>query len=147
MNNLLQRRIYPLMLPLLATLFLGACASTGNDPAVTQAEAEPEPACEFEPWDGDGMQIPMDGSSMEAWDCSLQRVETYSDPETFITLENAIKYLLMYDLKSYRDMNKLIERLDGLTGYEIIGKVGWRKPAPGKGMPEKDAADAKIPGA
>ena len=147
MNNSLQRRIYLLLLSLLAALLLGACASTANNQAVTQAETEPKPVCEFEPWDGDGMQIPMDGSSMEAWNCSLERVETYSDPDTFITLENAIEYLLVYDLKSYRDMNKLIERLDGLTGYEIIGKVGWRKPAPGKGMPEKGAADAKIPGA
>lgn len=145
MNTLLQRRTLSLMLSLLAVFFLTACASTSDEQTAVQAEPEAEPVYEIEPWEGDGMQIPMDGSSMEAWNRSLARVKAHSDEDTYTTLENAIKYLLMYDLKSYRDMNKLIERLDGLTGYEIIAKVGWRKPAPGKGMPEKDAADAKIP--
>ncbi len=145
MNTMLQTRIPLILASLLATLLLTACASTTGEQTVAQAEAQPEPVCEYEPWEGDGMQIPLDGSSMEAWNCSLERVKAYSDEDTFLTLENAIKYQLMYDLKSYRDMNKLIERHDGMTGYEIIGQVGWRKPAPGKGMPEKDAADAKIP--
>lgn len=145
MNTFLQRRIYMLLLSLLAALLLGACASTTNESTVARTETAPEPVCEYEPWDGDGMQIPLDGSSMETWNCSLERVKEFSDPDTYLTLENAIEYLLMYDLKAYRDMDKLIARLDGLTGYEIIGRVGWRKPAPGRGMPEKDAADAKIP--
>ena len=130
---------------LTTVLILGACATTSSEQVSAQAEAEPAPVVKIEPWEGDGMQIPLDGSSMEAWDKSLARAKAYSSEDNYITLENAIKYLLMYDLKSYRDMNKLIARLDGLTGYEIIAKVGWRKPAPGKGMPEKDAADAKIP--
>ena len=131
---------------LLATvLLLGACATSSREQATAQAETEAEPVVEIEPWDGDGMQIPLDGSSMEAWNKSLARVKAYSSEDNYITLENSIKYLLMYDLNSYRDMDKLIVRLDGMTGYEIIGKVGWRKPAPGKGMPEKGAADAKIP--
>lgn len=146
MNTLLQRRTLSLLLSALAALVLGACASTSSEKPAVKAEAEPEPVYEIEPWEGDGMTIPMDGSSMEAWNRSLARVKAHSKESTYTTLENAIEYLLMYDLKSYRDMNKLIERLDGLTGYEIIAKVGWRKPAPGKGMPEKGAADAKIPG-
>ena len=142
MNTAMASRITQLLLSLALVLFLGACTTTSEQ---TTAQAEPEPVVEIEPWEGDGMQIPMDGSSMEAWERSLARVKAYSSEPNYITLENAIKYLLMYDLKSYRDMNKLIARLDGLTGYEIIARVGWRKPAPGKGMPEKDAADAKIP--
>ncbi len=147
MNTVFSRRKQPFLLSLIAATLLGACASNGGEQQTAQATPEAEPACVIEPWEGDGMLIPMDGSSIEAWDCTLERVKAHSDADTYLTLENAIKYLLMYDLKSYRDMNKLIERMDGLTGYEIIGKVGWRKPAPGKGMPEKDAADAKIPGA
>ena len=144
MNTPMASRITQLLLSLALVSFLGACTTTAEQ-TTAQAEPEPEPVAEIEPWEGDGMQIPMDGSSMEAWERSLARVKAYSSEANYITLENSIKYLLMYDLKSYRDMNKLIARLDGLTGYEIIAKVGWRKPAPGKGMPEKDAADAKIP--
>ena len=137
-----------LLLSLALVLFLGACTTTGEQTAAVaeqEQEQEQETVAEIEPWEGDGMQIPLDGSSMEAWDRSLARVKAHSSEPNYITLENAIKYLLMYDLKSYRDMNTLIARLDGKTGYEIIALVGWRKPAPGKGMPEKDAADAKIP--
>ena len=140
----MNSRIMQLLLSLALVLFLGACTTTGEQTAAV-AEPEQETVAEIEPWEGDGMQIPMDGSSMEAWDRSLARVKAYSSEPNYTTLENAIKYLLMYDLKSYRDMNTLITRLDGKTGYEIIALVGWRKPAPGKGMPEKDAADAKIP--
>lgn len=131
-----------LFLSLLATLVLSACATTST--ATPEPVAEPEPVVEIEPWDGDGMEIPLDGSSMEAWNRSLARVEAHTDEKMFITLENAIDYLLVYDLASYKDMNKLIKRLDGQTGYEILGRVNWRKPAPGKGPAEKGAADAKI---
>ena len=41
-------------------------------------------------------------------------------------------------------MSRLIKNLDGLTGYEIIGKVRWRTPAPGKGPAEKGATDASL---
>lgn len=129
-------------LALLATLLLSACATT--TPETPEPVAEPEPVVEIEPWDGDGMEIPLDGSSMEAWNKSLARIEAHTDEDMFITLENAIDYLLVYDLASYKDMNKLIKRLDGQTGYEILGRVNWRKPAPGKGPAEKGAADAKI---
>lgn len=129
-------------LALLATMMLSACATTSTETA--KPVAEPEPVMEIEPWDGDGMEIPLDGSSMEAWDRSMARVEAYSDEKIFITLENAIDYLLVYDLASYKDKEKLIKRLDGLTGYQILQKINWRKPAPGKGPAEKGAADAKI---
>ena len=142
MNMYLHNKLM-IMLLLAASLFLGACATAPNEAA--EAPAEAAPVVEIEPWDGDGMQIPMDGSSMEAWDRSMARVKAHTSEPNYITFENSIKYLLMYDLKSYRDMNKLIVRLDGQTPYEIISKVGWRKPAPGMGPAEKGSADAKIP--
>ena len=135
-------KIAPMFLALSAALVLSACAATSTE--TPEPVAEPEPVMEIEPWDGDGMEIPMDGSSMEAWNRSLARVEAHTDEKTFITFENAIDYLLVYDLASYKDMNKLIKRLDGLTGYEIMSRINWRKPAPGKGPAEKGAADAKT---
>ena len=118
------------------------CASPSNTPdAVTP---EPERSYDIEPWDGDAMEIPLDGSSMEAWERSMARVEAHSDPDSFTTLQSAIKYLLTYDLSARGDMNKLITNLDGLTGYQVLSRVKWRKPAPGKGLPEKDAKDASL---
>jgi hypothetical protein len=130
------------LLALAAVLLLSACAANGTSGG--SRAAEPEAVVEIEPWDGDGMEIPLDGSSMEAWETSLARVEAHTTASKYQTLENAIQYHLMYDLKSYRDMEKLIKRLDGKTGYEIVALVKWRKPAPGKGQVEKGSADAKI---
>ena len=135
--------LIPAALALLTlVLVLSGCAS--SSPATEAAASEPVPVQEIEPWDGDGMEIPLDGSSMEAWDRSMARVEAHTDQATFTTLQNAIDYLLTYDLSARKDMNRLIKNLDGLTGYEVVGKVRWRSPAPGKGPAEKGAADVKL---
>lgn len=142
MSKFSHLKIHALYLALLVTLLLSGCATTA--PQTAEPVAEPEPVMEIEPWDGDGMEIPLDGSSMEAWNRSIARVEAYSAEKNFITLENAIEYLLVYDLAAGMDMEKLIKRLDGLTGYQVLERVNWRRPAPGKGPAEKGAADAKI---
>lgn len=77
------------------------------------------------------MEIPLDGSSREAWEKSLARVKAHSKQSTYTTLENAIDYLLVYDLESRGNFDTLISRLDGQTGYEIIARTNWRKPAGG----------------
>lgn len=141
MNLFSHKQLLAGLPALCAVLMLSACAT--NTPA-PEPQSEPEPVIEIEPWDGDGMEIPLDGSSMEAWNASLARIKAHTTDSKYQTLENAIQYHLMYDLKSYRDMNKLIKRLDGRTGYEVIALVKWRKPAPGKGQVEKGSADAKI---
>ena len=123
-------------------LMLSACASTPSDTASPEPQ---EPAtAEVEPWDGHGLDIPLDGSSMDAWSYSLARVQAHTTENEYKTLTNAIEYLLLYDLGAQGDMERLIQRLDGLTAYEIVGRVAWRQPAPGKGPAEKGAADAKI---
>ena len=139
----LKMILFMLALALLTlVLTLAGCAS--SPPASDQSASEPAPVQEIEPWDGDGMEIPLDGSSMEAWDRSMARVEAHTDDATFTTLQNAIDYLLTYDLSARKDMNRLIKNLDGLTGYEVVGKVRWRLPAPGKGPAEKGATDVKL---
>ena len=142
MNAFSHKTLLAGLLGLAAVVLLSACAT--STPSTSQQATEPEPAVEIEPWDGDGMEIPMDGSSMEAWNASLARVKAHTTESKYLTLENAIKYHLMYDLKAHRDMDILIQRLDGKTGYEIVALVKWRKPAPGKGQVEKGSADAKI---
>lgn len=120
---------------------LSACAAPGTEQMSGGDATLPPP---IEPWDGDGLEIPLDGTSLQAFDQSLIRVKAYSEPEQYQSLLKAIDYLMVYDLSAHGDRTKLAANLNGLTGYEVLNKVGWRKPAPGKGPAEKGAADAKI---
>jgi len=138
MNQALTR----LILAALVSLALGACAATPGQQEII--EEEPVKTYECEPWDGDGMDIPLDGSSLEAFETSLARVQAHTTPSNYTTLVNAIEYLLVYDLEIKRDRARLAAKLDGQTPYDVLQRVGWRKPAPGKSAAEKGAADATI---
>ena len=108
-------------------VFLTACAATNpTGPAEQSAKAAvaDEPV---EPWEGDGMDIPLDGSSLEAFNTSLARVKAHTKPSSYTTLINAIDYLLVYDLSAKRDRAQLAANLDGLTGRQVIDKVSWQK--------------------
>lgn len=132
------------VLCLAGVLLLSACASTETREQAGTAAQTAAPAAAVEPWDGDGMDIPLDGSSLEAFDASLARVKAHTSESNYTTLVNAIDYLQFYDLSAKRDRAKLAANLNGLTGYQVLEKVKWRKPAPGKSPAEKGAADAKI---
>lgn len=134
---------------LAVALTLAACATTQPKSTDASAQAEPEvsaaPETEIvDDFEGNGMEIPLDGSSLAAFEASMARVKRHSDPNEYITLENSIEYLLVYDLEVKRSKEKLAAKLDGLNGYEVMSRVGWRKPPPGRSNAEKDAADAKI---
>jgi hypothetical protein len=75
----------------------------------------------------DGMDMPLDGSSLEAFEQSLEKVKANTSEANYTTLRNAIDYLLMYDLSARRDKTKLAANLNGLTGNEVVDKVSWRK--------------------
>ena len=77
---------------------------------------------------GEGMQIPVDGSSLEAFDESLAAIKEKATEAEYMTLTNALDYLLVYDLAAKRDRAKLAANLNGLTGEQIVDKVQWRKP-------------------
>lgn len=91
--------------------------------AVTEAPAEEAANNDLDP----GMQIPVDGSSLEAFEASLATIKAQAKELNYISLEEAIKYLLVYDIGAQRDKAKLAKNLDGLTGDQIIDKVTWRK--------------------
>lgn len=137
------------MVTLLA-IILSACATHDlkteeNAQAVPATQvAQVEEAVVVDEYEGDGMEIPLDGTSVETFDASLEMVKKHTDEVNYITLQKAITYLLVYDLGAKRDRGKLAERLNGLNGYQVIEKVGWRKPAPGKSRAEKGSADAKL---
>lgn len=136
----IDRNLRLLSVFLLAAL-LTACAATTNP---KPAEETPPAAPQFEPWDGNGMDIPLDGSSLEAFETSVARVKAYSSEKDYITFNNAIDYLMLYDLSVRNDKAKLASKLDGKTPYQVLEMVQWRKPPPGKSQAEKGAADATI---
>ena len=105
----------------LAAMLPGAmmAAETATEPAA--------PAEETEAQEVDGMDVPLDGSSLEAFEQSLERVKAHTSEAHYTTLKNAIDYLLVYDLAAQRDKAKLAASLDGLTGNEVVEKVSWRK--------------------
>jgi hypothetical protein len=75
-----------------------------------------------------GLDIVLDGSSLQAFDKSLEQIKETAPPAEYQSLEGAIDYLLVYDLGAQRSREKLAARLNGKTGNEIINKVHWRKP-------------------
>ena len=143
-------RILVQALTVTTAIFLAACtAPQSNSPEVSDqavadtSEQVSEPEV-IDTYEGDGMEIPLDGSSVAAFDASMARVKRHTNEASYTTLENAVGYLLIYDLEVRRNREKLAAKLDGLTGYEVIAKVGWRKPPPGTSKAVKGAADPKI---
>lgn len=126
---------------LLGTLFLLAAPqiwATADEDAVQEMTAAAEPAVEAAETDAaaaaeaegpTGLNFPMDGSSLEAWEASMARVEELGSARERLQLQDAFDYLLMFDLGSRNDPATLAARLDGLTGNEIIERVkyGQRK--------------------
>ena len=132
-----------LALTALISLVLGGCAA--YSPQGTAQSAEPEstePEWTVEPWDGYGLEIPLDGTSMDAWERSLFNVKAYTEPEDYQLLLSAIDYLLVYDLGARGSKDILISRLNGLTGYQIFSRVNYPLPERIKSRMEKAARDA-----
>jgi len=74
-----------------------------------------------------GLDIVMDGSSLKAFDKSMEEVKTTGSEFDYRSLESAIDFLLVYDLGEKRSREKLAARLDGMTGHEIIERVKKHK--------------------
>jgi hypothetical protein len=129
-------RKFILTLMTTAVFLLSACASTepgkqetSNAQQDTQQAATPQgpDADVVELYNGDGMLMPLDGSSLEAFNASLAKVERNTSTKSYTTLKNAIEYHLAYDLSVRQDRELLVKKLDGKTGYEIVEKVRWQK--------------------
>ena len=74
---------------------------------------------------GPGMKIPVDGSSLEAFNKSLELIKTKTTKAEYTTLTNAIDYLMVYNLQAQMNRAKLAAILDGETGEEIVDRVEW----------------------
>jgi len=124
---------------LLSTFLSTACAKTDSEPEAsltsdsdtisvesTKAVDTPAPAgpsYEF----SDAMRIPVDGSSLESFERSLEGIKSKAGEDEYETLTGAIEYLMVYDIGARHDRTKLAQRLDGLTGEQIVDRVKWDK--------------------
>lgn len=95
--------------------------------ATTAEESTPVDAIDTaEVTEATGLNIKMDGSSLAAFEKSLEKVKETSSEAEYKGLKGALEYLLIYDLGAKRNREKLAARLDGITGHEILAMVKWR---------------------
>jgi len=94
--------------------------SSEGSMASTASDAEEAPSAT-------GLDIVMDGSSLEAYERSLESVRETGTESDYQSLKDAFKYLLLFDLGAQGDPEVLASRLDGLTGEEILSKVKYRR--------------------
>lgn len=74
-----------------------------------------------------GLEIIMDGSSLDAFEKSMERVKETGTEVEYKSLKSAIDYLLIYDIGARNDLERLAARLDGVTAEEVVSRVKWRK--------------------
>ena len=96
-------------------------ASVQNTAPGTEAAPAEKPAPKFSA----GMQIPVDGTSLETFEASLAEIKSKATAAEYQSLENAVQYLMVYDLSAKRDKAKLAANLNGQTGEEIVNRVKW----------------------
>ena len=136
------------LIALALTVLQAGCASSQSSPAASDKTAKIEtPQVAEAPvpddFNGDGMTLKIDGSSIESFDASMATIKRYTDEKTYASLNSAIGYLMVYDLQVRSNKEKLIAKLDGKTGYEVKTMVDMKRLAPEKGTGGKIPA---VPG-
>ncbi len=73
-----------------------------------------------------GMLLAFDGTSTAAFEKSMEAIQAETTEAEFTTVQNAIDYLLVYDLAARRDREELYKRLDGKTPADMLKMVNWQ---------------------
>jgi hypothetical protein len=73
----------------------------------------------------DGLDIVMDGTSLDAWNQSMERVKEVGGEKQYAQLQDAFDYLLMFDIGAKNNPEILASRLNGLTGNQIVERVKY----------------------
>ena len=119
-----------IMLFFLATHTVWADPEPGKEsdtsPSV-EAGAEVSTSDAEEAVEATGLDIVLDGSSLATFEKGLEDIKETSTTKEYSKLERSIEYMLAYDLVAKRNMEKLAQRLDGMTGRQIIEKVHHRR--------------------
>ena len=120
-------------LPIFFLALFSACAGPvpGGEQAYTASAEETVPADAIDSAKvsaATGLEIVMDGSSLEAFEKSMEQVRETGSETDYTELKGAFEYLLFYDLGAQGNREKLAARLGGKTGQEIISRFRWRRP-------------------
>ena len=73
--------------------------------------------------DGMGLDVIIDASSRQAYADSLEWISQDASKEQLDKLENAIRYLHMYDSSVLGSESNLLVVLDGKTGHEVVERA------------------------
>ena len=74
-------------------------------------------------YEGYGLTLMVDGSSPEAFAESLELIASDSNPNQYRQLDSAIRYLQVYSSDGWSGLPGFYERLNGMTGEEIIERA------------------------
>ncbi|MGD9264729.1 MAG: hypothetical protein PVJ71_03005 [Lysobacterales bacterium] len=127
----MSKTIPSLFISLFLALFLAAaCADQGDDPEIEtstpdeiQQSADGGKTGSVASEASSLMDQPVDFSSPESAEESLQRIREQVGEKEYQKMQNAIKYLLFYDLSVGQDKEKLYAKLDGKTPNEILAGI------------------------
>ena len=96
------------------------------EPSTVSADGADEPAS-AEAAEATGLDIVMDGSSLEAFERSMEEVRKTGGEKDYQSVKAGFEYLLVFDIGARNDPEILASRLDGLTGNEILSRVRYRR--------------------
>jgi hypothetical protein len=103
---------------------VSACAEDSNDPETTTAQVSaPESAGNADGHSTSIMDQPMDFSTAENVEISLQKIREQEGDRAYKKLNSAMKYIKFYDLSISNNMEKLYKKLDGKTPNEVIAMM------------------------
>jgi hypothetical protein len=108
-------------------LFLAtACAEESkdaSDSASAKTASGTETAADTDNQGDSIMNQPVDFSTPENVEKTLQNIREQKGDKAYKNLENAMKYLLYYDLSLANNKEKMYKKLDGSTPEQIIAKT------------------------
>jgi hypothetical protein len=107
----------------MSVYLLTACAEEGKG---TETGGEAESAAKQEAVSGTGvnsdslMDQPVDFSTPEAAEKTLQNIREQEGEKPYKKLQSAMQYAMFYDLSVGNNKEKLLKKLDGKTPNEIV---------------------------
>ncbi len=109
------------------TLFLvTACAEEGKDTSessLAKVPATTEKTAETTQGDNSIMSQPVNFSTPEDVEKTLQNIRETAGDDAYNQLKNTMQYMLVYDLSLSNKKTKLYKKLDGKTPEQILAMV------------------------
>ena len=120
-QKMLKKLILTISAGIMTLFLIAACAEDSSEVGTKESTVEniqnPEQA------DAGVMNQPVDFSTPEAVEMTLQNIREKEGDYAAEKLENVMQYMLVYDLSVTNDKEKLYRKLNGMTPEEIISKM------------------------